>query len=97
MKKIIRYAKKIFSANDADVSSKRITGVGAAFSIIVIAFTNMFTGKAPEPYVLGALVSVVAICFGGVAVENVGNMVRDFKLRSNPTPTSSGGIPKANL
>lgn len=98
MKKIIPYLKSVLSSK-SDASSKRFVAVLVVLVIIAVVFINIFTGKAPAEYVMGSLVSVVAICFGGVAVENIGNLIRgnkrfdpdflDKALPSDPIPTQT--------
>jgi hypothetical protein len=78
VKKIKSYLKSVLSSK-SDASSKRFVAVLVVLVIIAVVFINIFTGKAPVEYVMGALVSVVAICFGGVAVENIGSLIRSNK------------------
>jgi hypothetical protein len=104
MNKIISYIKSILSGT-SDASSKRVVGVLGALSIISIVFIDIFTGKAPEEYVLNALISLEMIAFGGVAVENVGNAIGKYRTLIKPDvkpdvkieDTQSIGIPKAEL
>ena len=96
MKKITSYIKSVLSSK-SDASSKRFVALLVVLVIIAVVFINIFTGKAPAEYVMGSLVSVVAICFGGVAVENIGNLITgnkkfdpdflDKALPSDPVPT----------
>lgn len=101
MKKVVSYLKSILSSG-SDASSKRAVGVGVAVIIVIIAFINMFTGKAPDEYVFDGLISLEMIAFGGVAVENVGNAIGRFKIKQRDTTitnidSQSTGIPKATL
>jgi hypothetical protein len=108
MKKIISYIKSILSGN-SDASSKRTVGVAGAITLIAIVFIDTFTGKAPDEYVLNALISLEMIAFGGVAVENVGNAISKFRQFSKDKnrdivdpiqdvdPINTGGISKAKL
>lgn len=98
MKKITSYLKSVLSSK-SDASSKRFVAILIALVIIAVVFINIYTGKAPAEYVVGALVSVEAICFGGVAVENIGSLIKgnkkfdpgflDKALPADPIPTSS--------
>lgn len=96
MKKVVDYLKSMLSSGN-DASSKRGVGVGGFVVLVIVVFVDMFTGKAPEPYVVGALVSVIAIAFGGVAVENVSNAMKNFNKGKDQGTDNTGGIPKANL
>jgi len=96
MKKVLDYLKSMLSSG-SDASSKRAVGVGAFIILVIVIFINIFTGKAPEPYVVGALVSFAAIAFGGVAVENIGNAFKKYTQSKDQGPGDNGGVPKANL
>ena len=96
MKKVLDYLKQMLSSGN-DASSKRAVGVGGFIILGAVVFINIFPGKAPEPYVVGALVSVIAIAFGGVAVENVTNAMKTFNRGKDQGTDGPGGIPKANL
>jgi hypothetical protein len=97
MKRVVDYLKSMLSSG-TDASSKRAVGVGGFVVLVAVIFINIFTGKAPEPYVVGALVSVIAIAFGGVAIENIGNAMKNFNFtKQKNQDNDDGGIPKANL
>ena len=77
MKKAITWFKNLVS-NSPDASSKRLMALVVTFVVIAIAFINIFTGKVITDYIFHGLITLAAIGWGAVSVENIGQFVTNY-------------------
>jgi hypothetical protein len=82
MKRFASYIGKLLS-NSPDASSKRIMALLVTMVIIAIAFINQFTGKTVPEYIFKGLVSLAAIGYGAISVENIGTFVQGIMKNKN--------------
>ena len=84
----MEFFKKLISSNP-DASSKRFMALVVTAVIIAIAFINLFTGKVIDEFIFKGLLTLAAMGWGAVSLENMGSVVNGLfsgRRESIPPP-----------
>lgn len=72
---MLQFIKNMLSDAES-VSSKRFVGIFAFFVIIIVAFVNLFTGKAVLEYILNF---IFYICISSLGMTTIEKFSESFK------------------